>query len=100
MTKAELVELVASATKTEKVATKLMVEATIKTMCNAMANGHTLYIRGFGTMGPKLRKAKTARNIRKNEAMHLPEKYKVAFKPATELNNIVNSNLSQNHGSK
>lgn len=47
MTKADLVAEVAEALKAEKEITRIMVEATIKTMCNALSKGHTLYIRGF-----------------------------------------------------
>lgn len=98
MTKADLVAEVAEALKAEKEITRIMVEATIKTMCNALSKGHTLYIRGFGTLGPKLTKAKIARNISKNEAMPLPDRYKVKFKAARGLNNLINYNMIDNNG--
>ena len=44
--------------------------------------GEPVFIRGFGSFIIKKRAAKIGRNIKKNEAVHIPEHYIPAFKPA------------------
>ncbi len=43
-------------------------------------------LRGFGTFGHKNRKAKTARNISTGEAVHVPARAVVSFKPSADFN--------------
>lgn len=48
--------------------------------------GGEVTLRGFGTFGHKNRKAKTARNISTGEAVHVPARKVVSFKPAKDFN--------------
>ena len=60
---------------------KVDVLVTIETM----TAGQNIYIRGFGSFITKKRAAKIGRNIKKNTAVHIPEHYIPAFKPAKEF---------------
>ena len=46
----------------------------------AIKQGRTLEIRGFGTFKIKIKKAKTARNVKKNTTVQIPERAAPAFK--------------------
>lgn len=48
--------------------------------------GGEVTLRGFGTFGQKHRKAKTARNISTGEALMVPARTVVHFKPAKDFN--------------
>lgn len=48
--------------------------------------GGEVTLRGFGTFGHKNRKAKVARNISTGEAVAVPARTVVSFKPAKDFN--------------
>lgn len=85
MTKQELIEMVASATQMTQPQVRAVVEASITAIKENVADGDTLYIRGFGTLRPAIRKAKLARNIGKGTSMVVPAHYVPAFKPCREF---------------
>ena len=66
---------------------RTVIEAALKETVDAVANGRTLYIRGFGTLSPKHYKRKVARNIHKNETIVIAEHYTPHFKPAKSFKN-------------
>ena len=65
----------------------IMLTVALKETVDAVANGRTLYIRGFGTLSPKHYKRKVARNIHKNETIVIAEHYTPHFKPAKSFKN-------------
>lgn len=67
MRKEELIKQVAESTGIAICEVRTVIEAALKETVDAVANGRTLYIRGFGTLSPKHYKRKVARNIHKNE---------------------------------
>ena len=89
MTKAEIVAKIAEKTGVEKGAVQSVVENFMETVKAAMANGENVYLRGFGSFIIKTRKAKTGRNISKNEKIDIPEHNIPAFKPAKTFMNMV-----------
>ena len=60
-------------------------ETMFKEVKDTLAGGENIYIRGFGSFITKKRAAKIGRNIKKNVAVHIPEHYIPAFKPAKEF---------------
>ena len=50
-----------------------------------VAEGETIYLRGFGSFGPKKRAKKTARNISNNTTIIIPEHFAPFFKPSKVL---------------
>ena len=85
MRKADLVNQIADKTGIPKVDVLVTLETMFKEVKDTLASGENIYIRGFGSFITKKRAAKIGRNIKKNTAVHIPEHYIPAFKPAKEF---------------
>ncbi|CCH02055.1 DNA-binding protein HU-beta [Fibrella aestuarina BUZ 2] len=87
MTKAEAAAEVAAKMGldiTEKQAAQ-MIDTFGQVVKQAVADGQSVYVRGFGTFHPKPVAEKVARNISKGTSIVLPAHTKPAFKPAKEF---------------
>jgi DNA-binding protein HU-beta len=97
MRKADLVNIIADKTGVPKVDILVILENFLKEVKTNMANGENIYIRGFGSFIVKKRAAKIGRNIKKNEAINIPEHYIPFFKPSKEfvgdLKNLTPENI-------
>ena len=82
MTKAELVNAIASKLGTAKNETQRIVEAFMQEIRATMYKGENVYLRGFGSFIIKARAAKTGRNISKNTSIQIPAHNIPAFKPS------------------
>ena len=82
MTKAEIVNKIASNTGIEKSQVQAVVEAFMKCVKESLAQGEPVYLRGFGSFIVKRRAQKTARNITANTTMVIPAHNVPAFKPS------------------
>lgn len=82
MTKADVINEIAEKTGVDKADVTASVEAFFSVIKSSMANGHNIYIRGFGSFINKKRKKKIARNISRNTALVIDEHYIPSFKPA------------------
>ena len=82
MTKAELVNAIASKLGTEKNETQRIVEAFMQEIRATMYKGENVYLRGFGSFIIKARAAKTGRHISKNTSIQIPAHNIPAFKPS------------------
>lgn len=82
MTKADVINEIAERTGVDKADVTASVEAFFSVIKSSMANGHNIYIRGFGSFINKKRKKKIARNISRNTALVIDEHYIPSFKPA------------------
>ena len=85
MTKADIINEIAEKTGVDKADVTASVEAFFSVVKSSMSNGNNIYIRGFGSFITKKRAAKIGRNIKKHIAVHIPEHYIPAFKPAKEF---------------
>ena len=94
MRKADLINNISEKTGIPKVDVLVTLETMFKEVKENLANGENIYIRGFGSFITKKRAAKIGRNIKKNTAVHIPEHYIPAFKPAKEfVHEVKNCNL-------
>jgi DNA-binding protein HU-beta len=82
MTKAEIVNKIASNTGIEKSQVQAVVEAFMTSVKESLAQGEPVYLRGFGSFIIKRRAQKTARNITANTTMVIPAHNVPAFKPS------------------
>ncbi|MGI6313464.1 MAG: HU family DNA-binding protein [Candidatus Cryptobacteroides sp.] len=82
MTKAEIVNKIASNTGIEKSQVQAVVQAFMKSVKESLAQGEPVYLRGFGSFIVKRRAQKTARNITANTTMVIPAHNVPAFKPS------------------
>jgi DNA-binding protein HU-beta len=85
MRKADLVNQISEKTGIPKVDVLVTLECMFKEIKESLSKGENIYIRGFGSFITKRRAAKIGRNIKKNVAVHIPEHYIPAFKPAKEF---------------
>ena len=95
MTKADIVDVIASATGLTKVETEAVVDGFISTVINSLKEGKNIEIRGFGSFKVKKRRGRMARNPRTGEQVRVEEHYVPLFKVSKELKGLVNENLSK-----
>ena len=95
MTKADIVDTIATATGLTKVETEAVVDGFIKTVIDAMQNGKNIEIRGFGSFKVKKRKGRVARNPRTGEQVMVSEHWVPLFKVSKEVKVLVNENLQK-----
>ncbi len=91
VTKADIINEIAEKTGVDKADVTASVEAFFSVVKNSMANGHNIYIRGFGSFVNKKRKKKIARNISRNTALVIDEHFIPSFKPAKIFINKIKS---------
>lgn len=87
MTKADLVEQVASTigTTMTKQDCAAVVDGLLQAIKDALANGHHIEIRGFGTFKVRERKPRPARNPRTGDVVQVPARTVAVFKPSKDL---------------
>ncbi|MBN1398508.1 MAG: integration host factor subunit beta [Bacteroidetes bacterium] len=95
MTKADIVDVIASATGLTKVETEAVVDGFITTVIGAMRDGKNIEIRGFGSFKVKKRKSRVARNPRTGAQVNVDEHYVPIFKVSKEMKQTVNENLKK-----
>ena len=93
MTKAEIVNEIATKTGIEKVAVQAVVESFMSAVKNSLVKNENVYLRGFGSFIIKERAEKTGRNISKNTSIIIPAHCIPAFKPAKEFVNEVKASV-------
>jgi integration host factor subunit beta len=92
MVKAELVRKLASQNPRVPESTFKKVVATIlDTLGNALARGDRVQLRGFGTLAVKRRKARQGHNPLTGEAVAVPEKTVLVFRPGKEIAHRLNT---------
>ena len=89
MTKAQLISAIAIRTGYDKTTIANVLESTAEVIKKTVAEDETIYMRGFGSFGTKVRAKKLARNISKNITIEVPEHRIVFFKPANEFNDLL-----------
>ena len=72
---------------------ELAVNCLLKQMADALVQGERIEVRGFGCFDLHHRPPRIARNPRTGEAVNLPAKVKVHFKPGKEMRDRVNAAL-------
>lgn len=98
MTKADIVDIIASGTGLTKVETEAVVDGFIQTVIASLRDGKNIEIRGFGSFKVKKRKGRMARNPRTGEQVPIEDHYVPIFKVSKELKTIVNENLKKTLG--
>ena len=89
MTKRELVNRVAEGAEVSPVIAEGVINQTLTEIKLALAEGKTVYLRGFGTYSPKVRQRKQARNINRGTPIIVPAHTVPFFKPAKEFKALV-----------
>jgi integration host factor subunit beta len=90
MTKADLIDEVAAASELTKRDSEVVVSTFFGAIMDALHQGDKVELRGFGTFKLRHRKARTGRNPKTGEAVHVPAKVVPYFKAGKELRELVN----------
>ena len=95
MTKADIVDHIASGTGLTKVETEAVVDGFIQTVIEALKEGKNIEIRGFGSFKTKKRRARMARNPRTGAQVQVDEHFVPFFKVSKDLRSVVNDSLKK-----
>ncbi len=82
MRKIDLVNAISQKTGVSRVDVLVTVEAFFKEVKDSLVSGENVYLRGFGSFVIKKRAKKIGRNIKKGQALEIPEHFIPAFRPA------------------
>jgi len=93
MTKADLISLISDQTGSDKAEIKKIVEAFMYNIKGSLEKKENVYLRGFGSFLVVKKAKKTARDIRKNKSVVIPEHYAPKFKPVKSFVDDVKTNV-------
>ena len=85
LTKKEIVRTISEETGMTQSAIREIVQKTFDSVLDSLANGQRVELRNFGVFDLKVRAARQARNLSTGDAVQVPEKIVVAFKPSKEM---------------
>ena len=91
MNKSELIEKVAAAADLPKAAAGRALDAVLETVTEALKEGDSVVLVGFGTFAVKDRAARTGRNPKTGKAIEIPAAKVPGFKPGKALKDAVNA---------
>lgn len=90
LNKAELVDIVAKDANTTKKDAEQVINKMMETIVKAVSQGEKVTLVGFGTFEARQRKARTGRNPKTNEPLHIPAKRVPGFRVGKEFSEAVN----------
>ncbi len=97
MTKADIVEMISNEIHITKKDIGAIIDNFFEIVKEGLADDAHIELRGFGTFGTKIRKARIARNPKTNVKFEVPEHKVPYFKPGKELKDtVVNRSKKQN----
>jgi nucleoid DNA-binding protein len=94
MTKADIVDIVASSTGISKIETEAVVKGFIETVIEAMKSGETIELRGFGSFKVVKRAKRVARNPKTNQEVIVPEQFVPVLKMSKDFKQSVNESMT------
>ena len=90
MNKAQLIELVASKTKSTKIQSEQFIDATLEIIQKTVANGDEVKLVGFGSFQCQMRKSRNGRNPKTGETVKIPGSRVPRFKPGKDFKDRCN----------
>lgn len=96
MTKADIIDRIATGTGLTKIETEAVVNGFITTLTEALNEGDGVELRGFGSFRVQHRKARKARNPQTNEEVRIAPRYVPVFRPSRELRKTVDRSMKEN----
>jgi integration host factor subunit beta len=90
MTKADLVEKVATEAEMTKKDAEQLVEIIFESIVSTLNNGEKIELRGFGSFRVRHRNARKGRNPKTGAAVNIPAKRVAYFKPGKDLKELIN----------
>ena len=97
MTKADIIDRVASGTGLTKIETEAVINGFLTVIKEALKNEERIEIRGFGSFRVQERAPRTARNPRTNEEVMVESCFVPVFKPSQHFRNDVMEAAQNRH---
>ncbi|HYA35010.1 MAG TPA: HU family DNA-binding protein [Candidatus Binataceae bacterium] len=85
MTKAELIDTVAKATRLPRKSAETAIEVTFEQIARSIRKDKRFWMPGFGTFTVRRRRARKGFNPRTNAPMTIPAARTIGFRPGPEL---------------
>ena len=98
MTKTNLIDQVAEATKGTKKETEQLLDAVLASITEALVKGEKVDLRGFGSFQVSGKKERQGRNPRTGETMTIAARNVAVFKPSKELSSRLNGTSEDQAG--
>jgi len=95
MTKADLVDIVATGTGLTKLETEAVIEGFFNSVIESLKSGKGIEIRGFGTFKVRKKSARLARNPKTGEKVNVPEHYVPVFKFSKDFKAAVGKGMAE-----
>ena len=95
MTKADIVDKVASGTGLTKLETEAIIEGFFTTVIDYLKEGKGIEIRGFGSYKVKKKNARQARNPKSGASVFVPEHYVPTFKFSKDFKELVDKGMKE-----
>jgi len=89
MNKAQLIEKIATETKTSKAQAESILDCAIETIKKTVKKGDDVKLVGFGTFTKAKRKARTGRNPQTGKAIKIPASWAPKFRAGAEFKSMV-----------
>lgn len=93
VTKADLVEKIATGTGLTKLETEAIIEGFFKSVIEALREGRNIEIRGFGSYKVKKKNARQARNPKTGNSVFVPEHFAPSFKFSKDFKVLVDKGM-------
>lgn len=93
MTKKELVFCAAERANMDKEVVEKVLNSLLNESKKAVINGMSIFIRGFGTLEPAIRKEKIGQDIRKGKSVIIPEHTVPRFRASQAFKDEVTSGM-------
>lgn len=90
MTKAELVEQVASQSQLTKKDAEVIVQTVLDCITDSLQRGEKIELRGFGSFRIRNRSSRQGRNPKTGAGVQVPAKRVPYFKPGKEIKDLIN----------
>lgn len=98
MTKADIVDRIASGTGLTKIETEAVVDGFMTTVIQALQEDERIELRGFGSFEVVRRAPRTARNPRTNEEIRVEARYVPVFNVSNDVRDRVNETVTALRG--
>jgi len=95
MTKSDIVDVISSSTGISKVDTEAVVRGFLDTVIEAMKDGKSIELRGFGSFKVVKRAQRVARNPKTNEEVIVPEQFVPVLKISKDFKREVSAAVKQ-----
>lgn len=98
MTKSEIIDRVAEGTGLTKLETEAVVNGFLKTVVDALAEGESVEIRGFGTFRVKERAPRTGRNPKTGKVVEIDTQYVPHVRLSREVRRLIDEAIKKRAG--